>query len=74
MSKEPTPRYEQGAAELNAAQEAQTAFWEALSALEDVTGLEIDGSIDLTNYTTVDELREGFQGNDDGNSDAGGIA
>jgi len=43
---------------LLAAREAQTAYWEALLALEDSIGVEVDGAQDLQD-ATVTNLIEG---------------
>jgi hypothetical protein len=48
---------------LAAAREAQTAFWDALSELEAVLGVEVDGDSDLEN-TDIDTLLE--EGDDTG--------
>lgn len=44
---------------LQALQVAQHAFWDALTALEDELGLEIDGNHDLS-ALTIDNLEDAF--------------
>ena len=49
---------------LTAAQEAQTAFWDALHELEEATGLEIDSTQDLQGWTLA-ALRKSADGDDE---------
>lgn len=49
-------------------QATQTAFWEALSALEEATGLEIDGTQDLNDWT-LEDLRKSADGDDSDDED-----
>jgi hypothetical protein len=45
-------------AALLAARDAQTAYWDALQALEEAIGVEVDGSRSLHD-ATVEDLMEG---------------
>jgi hypothetical protein len=44
-------------AALEVARDAQTAYWDALHALEDTIGVEVDGVQDLANTTVEDLVR-----------------
>ena len=49
---------------LDAAKEAQTAYWDALRELEEATGLEIDSTSDLQDWM-IASLLKSADGDDD---------
>jgi hypothetical protein len=67
------PAMNEGLAELQAAQVAQTVYWNALRALERVTGVDLDDVGDLAGLTVQDVIESfgpnGFGGADDADED-----
>jgi len=50
---------------LQAAAEAQSAFWDALGLLENELGVDIDGTQDLASVTLTELLESGEKDGDD---------